>query len=352
MLSAYHFAYLTLAILLAAFVPAMIAAGKEHRFSRWYVYGVVLLPFAFVHSLIQKKPEHKINIYIHDKKDPTRRRKKTYRAVPAEKKNIVISPRHLYAVFFSKLVFGAFVALSVFAAFRTFVHGTDSLRTACVIFAILFSAMLSIVELCRFSRLPIIADEITKRALILVWISVVCSFPMYLLKNHVFDNIFPVKYGDFTMFLCTVASFAIFLALILRKQRMYYAFFNRFSDYCVLSMCAYAIFAAISLICMSISDIRSFIYAVAMPVQIFNLDYLSGVDVIEKMPYIYSSALIHLFIELMILFSGLLCRGFKKKELEYRIEYRSKAFRMSRKKILRRHIPNMDSARVKPLQKV
>lgn len=352
MLSAYYVAYLTLAILLAAFVPAMFAAGKERRFSKWYVYGVALLPVAFVHSLMLKKPEHIINIYIHDKNNPTRRRKKTYRAVSAEKRSIVISPRHIYAVFFSKLIFGAFVALTIFAVFRTFVYSTDSLRTGCVIFAILFSTMLSIVELCRLSRFPIIADEITKRALIMVWISIVCSLPMYLVKNYVLDNIFPVRYGDFTMFVCTAASFAIFLTLLLKRQSMYYAFFNGFSDYCVLSMCAYAIFAAISLIWMSISNIREFIYAVAMPAQLFNLEYLSGVDVIEKISYIYSSALVHLFVELMILFSGLLCYGFKKKELEYRIEYRSKAFRMSRKRILRRHIPNLDSAGAKPLHKV
>ena len=351
-MTAYHFAYLTLAILLAAFIPAMFAAEKERRFSKWYVYGVFLLPFAFVHSLILKRPEHRINIYIHDKNAPSRRGKKTYRVIPAEKKNIVISPRHIYIVFFSKLVFGSFVALSVFAAFRTLVHGTDSLKTACMIFAILFSVMLSIVELCRFSRFPIIADEITKRALIIVWMSVICSLPLYLVKNYIFDNTLSSKYADFTMFVCTVASLAIFLAMLLRKQNIYYAFFNRFSDYCILSMCAYAIFAAITLIWMSISDISRFIYAVAMPVQIFNLDYFSGVEVIQKISYIYSSALVHLFVELMILFSGLLCRNFKRKELEYRIEYRSKAFRMSRKRILRRHIPNMESARVKPLLKV
>ena len=99
-LNAYHFAYLTLAILLAAFIPAMFAAEKERRFSKWYVYGVFLLPIAFVHSLILKKPEHRINIYVHDKNDPSRRGKKTYRVIPAEKKSIVISPRHIYAVFF------------------------------------------------------------------------------------------------------------------------------------------------------------------------------------------------------------------------------------------------------------
>lgn len=352
-LSAYHVAYSTLAVLLAAFIPGMIAAVKEHRFSKWYIYGVFLLPFAFIHSLLLKKPVHVINIYIHDKNNLTHRKKKTYRAVPAERKSILLSPRYIYMVFFSKLIFGAFVALTIFAAFRTVVSGTGSLRTGCMVFALLFSTMLSVVELCRFSRFPLMADEITKRALLIAGMSVVCSLPVYLLKIYVFDNTLPAEYSDLMMFICTIASFAFFIGMLLRKQSFYYSWFSRFTDYCLISMCAYAIFAAISLIWLSVSDIRNFIYAVAMPMQLFNLEYLSGVEYMENISYIYSSALVHLCIEVIILVSGMLCRNFKQKELEARIEYRSKAFRMSRKRILRRHIPKMGGTQqIRPLQHV
>ncbi len=349
-MSKYYIAYITLAVLLAGFIPAIIASGKERRFSKWYIYGVILLPVALIHSFLLKKPEQRINIYIHNKENPTRRQKKVYRAVPREKRKITVSPKYIYMVFVTKLIFGAFVALSVFAVIRTFVHGTESLKTACIIFAILFAILLSVVELCRFSRFPVIADEITKRALIMVSFSVVCSLPMHLLKVYVLDNILPERYDDFTMFICTLTSLAVFLSLVLRKQGLYYTFFNKFFDYCVLSLCAYVIFAAITLILMSISDVRGLVYAVAMPVQLFNLKYFSGVEVIEKLPYIYSSALVHTGIVMILLVSGLWCRNIKSKELEYRVEYRSKAYRMSRKRILRRHIPNMDVTGVKPLK--
>ena len=349
-MSEYYIAYMTLAVLIAGFVPAIIASGKERRFSKWYVYGVILLPVAFIHSILLKKPGHRINIYIHDKENPTRRQKKSYRVVSVEKRRITVSPKYIYMVFFTKLIFGAFVALSVFALFRTFVQGTESLKTACMLFAILFSIILSVVELCRFSRLPVIADEITKRALIILSFSAVCSLPMYLLKVYVLDNTLPERYDDFTMFICTLTSLAVFLALILRKQGLYYTFFNKFFDYCGLSLCAYVLFAAITLILMSMSNVRGLVYAVAMPMQLFNLKYFSGVGVIEKLPYIYSSALVHLGIVLILLVSGLWCSSVKKKELEYRVEYRSKAFRMSRKRILRRHILSMDKAGIKPLK--
>lgn len=349
-MSAYRLAYGTLAVLLAAFIPGIIAAGKERRFSRWYIYGFFLPLVAFVHSLLLKKPIHKINVITHDKENPTKRKRKSYRAVPAEKKKITISPKYIYMVFFSKLIFGAFVALSVFAAFRAFVQGTDSLKLACTIFAVVFSVLLSIVELCRFSRFPRMADEITKRALITVMISVVSSLPIYLIKKFVLDSIVPQNYSDFVRFVCTIVSFVIFIALLMRKQQLYYSVFARFSDYCMLSICAYAIFAAISLIWMSISEISRLIYAVAMPMQIFNMGYFEGVEIIGKLSYIYSTAFVHLCIVVFLLFSGLMCKRYKRKELEARIEYRSKAFRMSRKRILRRHIRKLDGASAKPLK--
>lgn len=348
-MSAYSFAYGTLLVLLAAFIPGIIAAGKEYRFSRWYIYGFFLLPVAFVHSLLLKKPIHKINVITHDKKNPTKRKKKSYRAVPSEKKKITISPKYLYMVFFSKLIFGAFVALSVFAIFRAFVQGTDSLKLACAVFAVVFSVMLSIVELCRFSRFPRMADEITKRALITVLISIISSLPIYVIKKFILDNIVPENYLDFVRFVCTVVSFVIFIVLLMRKQQLYYSVFARFSDYCMLSIFAYAIFTAISLIWMSISEISRLIYAVAMPMQIFNMGYFEGVEIIGKLSYIYSTAFVHLCIVVFLLFSGLMCKKYKRKELEARIEYRSKAFRMSRKRILRRHIRKPDGASARPL---
>lgn len=349
-MSAYYLAYGTLAVLLAAFIPGIIAAGKEHRFSRWYIYGTFLLPVAFVHSLLLRKPIHIINVITHDKGNPTKRKKKSYHALPAEKKEITISPKYIYMVFFSKLIFGAFVALSVFAMFRTFVQSTESLRRACLVFAFLFSVMLSIVELCRFSRFPYIADEITKRALITVMISVVSSLPIFLIKKFILDNIVPENYSDFVRFVCTMVSFVIFIVLLMRKQQLYYSVFARFSDYCMLSIFAYAIFAAISLIWMSITDIRHLIYAMAMPIQIFNMEYFDGVEIIGKLSYIYSTAFVHLCIVVFLLFSGLMCKKYKRKELEARIEYRSKAFRMSRKRILRRHIRKLDGATARPLR--
>lgn len=349
-MSAYYYAYGTLGVLLMAFIPGIIAAEKEHRFSRWYLYGILLFPVAFIHSLLLKKPIHKINVITHDKKNPAKRKVSSYRTVPAEKKQIVISPKYLYMVFFSKLIFGGFVALSVFAVFRTFVQGTESLRLACSAFAVAFSVLLSVVEICRYSRLPLIADEITKRALITIFYSIICSLPVFLIEKLILDNIIPANYQDFIRFICIVLSFAIFTALLLKKQQFYYSVFSRFTDYCLLSVFAYAIFAAISLIWMSISGINHLIYAVAMPTQIFNMEYFSDVEIIENLSYIYSSALVHLCIALLLIFSGLMCKRYKRSEIEARIEYRSKAFRMSRKRILRRHIRVMGKEEVIPIR--
>ena len=112
-------------------------------------------------------------------------------------------------------------------------------------------------------------------------------------------------------------------------------------------MCAYAMYAAISLVWMSVTNFRDLVYLLSMPAQLFNMNYISEIKVLERLPYIYSSALVHLIIEGILFISGLLCRGFKRKEMEFRIEYRSKAFRMSRKRVLRRHIPKIEKVRVK-----
>jgi len=347
LISAYYFLYGTLAVLLAAYIPGIIAAEKEHRFSVWYIYGVVLLPVAIIHSLLLKKPTHLINVFTHDKNNPLKRKKKTYASLPREKRRLYFSPKHIYAVFFSKLLFGAFVAFSVFAIFRTLVHGTESLRRACVIFAILFAVLLAVVELCRYSRFPLIADEITKRALIIISFSIACSLPFYLLKTFIADVFFTERFANLAGFLLSMFSSVLFVVLLLRRERVYYSFFGRFSEYCILNMCAYAMYAAISLVWMSVTDFRDLVYLVSMPAQLFNMNYISEIKALERLPYIYSSALIHLIIEGIIFVSGLLCLGFKKKEMAFRVEYRSKAFRMSRKRVLRRHIPKIEKVKIK-----
>lgn len=329
----------------------MIAAYKNHRFSRWYVYSFILFPFALFHSIMLKKPLHRINVFRYDADTPMMRKKSSYLKVPVEKKKRFFSPGYVCMVFVSKLIFGAFIALALFAFFRMFVRDTSSLRFICCVFALLFSMLLSVTQLCGFSRFPLIADEITKRAIVVCGVSVICSLPLFLIKKIILDGILP-QHSEFAMFICTLTSFGLFLFLLLRVQSYYYSIFYKFSDYCVLSICAYAIFTAITLIWMSISDIRAFIYAIAMPMQIFNLTYLSGVDYIENISYIYSSAFVNLFIEIIILFSGLLCRNYKKKEFAYRVEYRTKAFRISQKRVLRRHIPKAGMIKTKSLQNV
>ena len=337
----YYIVYASLCVLLAAFFPAMLAAKREKSFSKWYVYSVLLFPIALVHTFLLKKPRHYVNVFFHDKENPSKIKKKTFRTVPTAQKKIVVTPSYIYKVFLSKLLFGAFVGIVLFALYRAFVYDTRTLRVSCIVFAVLFSAFLSAVEMCRFSRFPMIADEITKRALIFGAISICCSLPVILLKLLVLDNIVQGKHMPAVMFLCMMLSFGIFLLLLFRMQRIFYSVFNKFLDYCVISIASYGIFAACSLIWLSISGLQKYIYLFALPMQIFSIEYLSGVTYIEEMSHIYSSALVHLFVAVILLLSGLLCRRYKRKEFEFRVEYRSKAFRMSRKPILRRHIPNL-----------
>ena len=337
----YYIVYTTLCVLLAAFFPAMVAAKRERSFSKWYVYGVLLFPAALIHSFLLKKPRHYVNVFFHDKETPSEIKKKTFQRVPTEQKQVLVTPSYIYKVFFSKLLFGAFVAIAFFALSRAFVYDTEALRVSCILFAVLFSTFLSAVEMCRFSRFPMIADEITKRALIFSVISICCSLPVILIKALVLDNLVAEKYMPAVMFFCMMLSFGAFLFLLFRVQRIFYSVFNKFSDYCLISIASYGIFAAYSLIWLSISGLQKYIYLFAMPMQIFSTQYLSGVEYIVRLSYIYSSALVHLFIAVILLLSGLLCRRYKRKEFEFRVEYRSKAFRMSRKPILRRHIPNL-----------
>lgn len=343
-MTGYYIACAVLVFIIAGFFPAMVATCKQHRFGKWYLYSVALFPVALVHSVLLKKPLHCARIYIHDKNDPSKRRKKVYKIVPVEKKRRFVSPTYMCAVFFSKLIFGAFAAIVFFALFRTFVRDTSLLRITCLNFAVVLSLFLSVVEICGFSIFPVMADEITKRALIFTFYSAVCSLPLFAVKTFVLDKLIP-QYSEFFAFAISITAFALFLILILRKQQMYYSFFGKFSGYCGISMMAYAVYAAITLIMLSLSLTRDFVCAAALPMRVLSLQ-----PVLEyNLTSIYSAALMHFFIELIILFSGLSCRAYKQREMEARIEYRSNAFRMSRKRILRRHIPIIDSAKIKPL---
>lgn len=344
--------YLVIAILfsvIAAFIPAMIAAYKDLSFAKWYIYALLLFPIALVHAIILKKPNYAIAVYTTNEKVPAERIKKVYSAVLVRDQKRFFSPLFLCVVFVSKLIFGAFVGFSFFALFRTLISDIPFLLVACINFSIVFSVMLSIVQICGFSRAPVIADEVTKRAIVFLFYSVLCSLPLCLFKELVIDKSFE-KYSDFFTFLCAALAMIVFVLLILRRQRVYYNFFSRFSDYCVISMVSYAIYAAISLIILSMTEVRPFINAVAMPMQVLNLENLGDIAYLPDLSYIYSSALAHFFVEIIILLSGLLCRNYKEKEMLSRIEYRSAAFRMNRKRILRRHIPNMNADRIVPIK--
>ena len=340
-----------LVLIIVAFIPAIIAACKDLRFAKWYAYSFFLFPIALVHSLIIKKSRfvNTIGVFTPDEKNPSGRKKKVYKALPVGEQNRKVSPVYICVVFFSKMIFSAFVALSFFALFRVLNSDVEFLRMACMNFAIAFSVLLSIVQICGFSRFPVIADEITKRAIVMLFFSVLCSLPFYLIKKFALASF--EKYADFFTFLCAALSMLAFVLLLLRRQRVYYSAFSRFTDYCTLSLLSYAIYAAISLIMLSMDFTLPYINMVAMPMQVLSLDNLGEIaNALPDLSYIYSSAVAHLAVELILLLSGLLCRDFKRKELEARVEYRTNAFRISRKRILRRHIPNMDAVRINPLK--
>lgn len=334
------FSCFILFFLILAFAPAMIAAYKKRRFTGWYVYSVFLFPVALAHSLMLKKPRRFIKIYKYDTITPSKRIKKIFAAAPEVPFRKKPSFRHLCEVFLSKLLFGILLALSLLALFRTFAPDTLFLRQSCMVFAFVFSVLFSLVELLCLSRLPLIADEITKRALEISLISVLCSLPLYLLKVFVLDKIIPA-HANFSLFVCTIISFVAFIWILHSIQSKYYASFNRFFDYCTTSLLAYGVFAGSSLIFMSTTKSYALHYALIMPVQGFNLGYLSGLPVIDNLSRIYSAAFVHLFVLMILLISGLLCYKFKAGEIRARIEYRSSAFRMSQKRILRRHIPKV-----------
>lgn len=343
--------YAVLCFLLLAFVPAAAAAIKKRSFSRWYLYGALLFPVATVHAALLKKPFDYIGVYFTDEKSSSGRRKKHYKKLPQMQKSNPPTVAYMCAVFVSKLIFGAFTGLVLFALFRTFRNDTYELRASCVAFSVIFSMLLSGVELLRLSRLPMIADEITKRALLITAASVICSFPIFAVKNLILDKFLP-GFSTPWMFVCMCIAFAAFLWMMLSIQSYYYSVFYNFFDYCVMSLAGYTIFSAVTLICMSLEKARKVVYLTALPLQLFNTGYLAGIDYIENLSCIYSAAIVHLIVMVILVISGLSCRNYKKKELAYRIEYRTQAFRMSQRRVLRRHIPKVGGLGVKPINYV
>ena len=312
---------------------------------------MLLFPIATVYALLLKKPFDCVGIYFSDDKSSSGRRKKQYRILSQKQKNKAPTVTYMCIVFVSKLVFGAFTGLVLFALFRTFQSNTYELRASCVIFSLIFSMLLSAVELFGLSRAPMIADEITKRALLIAAASVICSLPLFIIKTFILDSLLP-EFSTPWMFVCMCVAFAAFLWMLLSLQTYYYSVFYKFFDYCVLSIAAYVIFSAVTLICLSLGGASKIVYVTALPLQLFNTGYLAGIDYIENLSYIYSAAIVHLIVAVVIFVSGLSCRNYKRKELAYRIEYRTQAFRMSQKKVLRRHIPKAGGLHIKPINHV
>lgn len=333
----YIISCIILGLILLGYVPAMIAASKNYSFVRWYLFGVFLFPFALIRSIQLKKPVRIINVL--SSKESGRRQKKSYRKVPFKsdvKKNFSFA--YILTVIFTKAIFGAFLGLVAFAIIRMFAPNTFVLRTICVCFSVIHTLLMSAAEVAGFSHLPIMADEITKRALQMFLISAIVSLPMFLICKLITTNI--IFHTQFVRFLFTLGTFAIFLILLFRLQRWYYGRFSKFFDYCVLSLCAYTVFSATTLVMISISKgLRKILFALAMQMQLFNFTYFSGVEYIDKMSTIYLSAAVHLIVAVLLLLSGLRCSAFKKKELAYKVEYRTKAFRATLKPALYRHIP-------------
>ena len=95
----YYIVYASLCVLLTAFFPAMVAAKRERSFSKWYAYSVLVFPVALIHSFLLKKPCHYVNVFFHNKENPSKIKKKIFRTVPTEQKKILVTPSYIYKVF-------------------------------------------------------------------------------------------------------------------------------------------------------------------------------------------------------------------------------------------------------------
>lgn len=343
----YTISCVVLSLIILAFIPAMIASHKSYSFVRWYLYGLLLFPVALIHSVMLNKPVRIVTVYSTGKDG--NRKKRIYRTLPVKKNERRFSLWYVANVFLSKLIFGAFAAFIAFAVIRIYVADTVILRGTCVLFAVVFSVAMMITEIFGFSRVPIFADEMTKRALVILLFSAIISVVMSGVKVLITSNI--DSHREFFRFLCTVVSFIGFLLMLLNMQRYYYSMFSRFFDYCLLTVGSYGMYASVMLVMLSVLQKWRFaIYALSMPMQMFNFSYFADINYFENLPMMYSAALVHIFVVVLILLSGLGCYNYKKKELAYRVEYRSKAFRMSRRQALRRHIPKAGMQTVKPVK--
>ena len=330
----YIISCIILGLILLGYIPAMIASAKNHPFFRWYIFGVIIFPVALIYSICLKKPVRVINVL--SSKNSGGRKKKTYRKVSV-KKETKVSVGYVLTVLLTKAIFGAFLGLAAFALTRTFTPDTERLRAVCIIFSAVHTVLMSVTEICGFSRFPLMADEITKRAIQIFVISVISSVPMFLLSYLITTNI--LFHTQFVRFLFTFLSFGLFLTLLFKLQGGYYGRFSRFFDYCILSVFSYIVFSATTLVWISLTRFREIVYAVSMHMQLFNFTYFSSVEYIDKMSYIYLGAITHLIVVSLLFLSGLRCMAYRKKELAFKIEYRTKAFRISHKPALYRHIP-------------
>ncbi len=333
----YYISCIVLLLIILAFIPAMVASQKNRSFVRWHVYGVLLFPVALIHSLLIEKPVRLITVHSSAEDNKTRR-KKTYKVFNTVKNDRKISAGYVVMVFAAKLLFGAFVAFVAFAIIRTYTPDSMSLRWITVTFAVLLGVLLSVTEILGLSRTPVIADEMTKRALIILGFSVVISAVMSIVKTLITSNV--DEYREFFGFLCTGIAFVVFCIMLFSMQRRYYRIFYSFFDYCFVSIGSYAMYAAVTLVLVTLlKKGRYLVYALSMPMQLFNFSYFSNVRYIENLTLVYSAALVHSIVMALILLSGLQCYSYRKRELAFRAEYRSKAFRMTRRQALRRHIP-------------
>lgn len=336
MMLGYVISCIILGLILLGYIPAMIAASKNHSFLRWYLFGVLLFPFALIYSLFLKKPVRVINVL--STKESGKRKRKAYRQLSLKKESGKKRPvTYFISVFLTKAIFGTFLGLVSFALIRTFVPNTALLRSMCVIFAVVNTILMSLTEIFRLSRIPLMADEITKRALQIFAISVIASVPMFLISRIITTNI--AFHTQFVRFLFTLTSFGLFLTILFKLQGLYYGRFSKFFDYCVITIFSYIVFSATTLVWISITNFREIVYALSMQMQLFNFTYFSGVGYIDRLSFIYLGATTHLIVVLLLILSGLRCMAFKKNELAYKVEYRTKAFRTTLKPALYRHIP-------------
>ena len=333
----YVISCIILGLILLGYIPAMIAASKNHSFLRWYLFGALLFPVALICSLVLKKPVRIINVL--STKESGDRKRKAYRQFSRKKESGKrLDVTYCLTVLLTKAIFGAFLGLVAFAIIRTYSPNTANLRSVCVLFAIIHTLMLSITEIFGISQVPLIADEITKRALQIFAISAIISAPLFFVSYLITTNI--LFHTQFVRFLFTLATFGLFLIMLFRLQQRYYARFSKFFDYCILSLCSYAVYSALTLIILTaIKSVRWVANVFSMHIHLFDFTYFSGIEYIYKTSTIYLAATVHFIIALLLLLSGLGCRAFKRKELAYRVEYRTKAFRTTLKPALYRHIP-------------